>query len=114
MVKRDVVQRDVMKRGWFSQELPSFSRVSRGFEEHVSEPANAQLDAASWDGKGGCEADGVVTRRLRSHHPRRSTATPPQAGGESDYAPLITPSHVTPHHVTPYHVTQFHVTLLNR
>ena len=140
MVKRDMVKRDVMMRGWFSQELPSFSRVSRGFEEHASEPANAQLDAASWDGRGGCEADGVVTRRLRSHHPRRSTATPPvqphrggwrsaarrcagtffetpphpQAGGESDYAPLITPSHVTPHHVTPYHVTQFHVTLLGR
>ena len=41
--------------------LPSFSRVSRGFEDHVSELANAQLDAASWDGRGGCEADGVVT-----------------------------------------------------
>ena len=30
MVKRDMVKRDVMKRRWFSQELPSFSRVSRG------------------------------------------------------------------------------------
>src|SRR4030065_170716 len=40
---------------------PSFSRVSRGFEDHVSEPANAQLDAASWEGRGVCEADGVFT-----------------------------------------------------
>ena len=111
MVKRDMVKRDVMKRRWFSQELPSFSRVSRGFHpsslpllpsgegklepplstrergggegiEHVSEPANAQLDAASWDGRGGCETDGVVARAESSHHPRHCVATPPRAGGE--------------------------------
>ena len=49
--------------------LPSFSRVSRGFEDHVSEPANAQLDAASWDGRG------VAKRR---------------GGGRNDYFNAVT------------------------
>jgi len=40
--------------------LPLLFKGEPGFEDHVSEPANAQLDAASWDGRGGCEADGVV------------------------------------------------------
>jgi ABC-type multidrug transport system ATPase subunit len=40
--------------------FPSLPRVSRGFEEHVSEPANARRDAARRDGRGGGAADGVV------------------------------------------------------
>src|SRR3990170_1312777 len=61
---------------------PSFSRVSRGFEAHVPEPANAQLDAASWDGRGGCEADGVVTWALLAPTTQPACAgTPPRAGG---------------------------------
>jgi len=63
--------------------LPSFSRVSRG-EDHVSEPANAQLDAASWDGRGGCEADGVVaSRMLTPTTPPACAGIPPRAGGDS-------------------------------
>jgi len=40
--------------------IPSLARVSRGFEEHASEPANARRDAARRDGRGGREAAGVV------------------------------------------------------
>src|SRR3970282_518008 len=63
--------------------LPSFSRVSRGFEDHVSEPANAQLDAASWAGRGGSEAEvGVTWVRLPPPPPPACAGTPPRAGGE--------------------------------
>jgi len=46
--------------------FPSLPRVSRGFEEHVSEPANARRDAARRAGRGGGGPDGVV----RSHTAR--------------------------------------------
>src|SRR3970040_2370935 len=69
--------------------LPSFSGVSRGFEDHVSEPANAQLDAASWDGRGGCEADGVgAGAPLAPTPPPACAGTPPRAGGEYPGSPL--------------------------
>jgi len=58
--------------------LPSFSRVSRGFEDLVSEPANAQLDAAGWDGRGVCEADGVVAwSPVTPTTPAACAGTPP-------------------------------------
>ena len=60
--------------------FPSFLRVSRGFDDHVSERANAQLDAASWDGRGGCEADGVVASRMLA------PTTPPTYAGASPQA----------------------------
>jgi hypothetical protein len=40
--------------------IPSCPRVSRGFEDHVSEPANARRDAARRDGRGRRRAVGVV------------------------------------------------------
>jgi hypothetical protein len=45
--------------------FPSFPRVSRGFEEHASEPANARLDAARRAGRGGADGDGVVGMHVR-------------------------------------------------
>jgi excinuclease ABC subunit A len=52
--------------------FPSLPRVSRGFEEHVSEPANARRDAARRAGRGGRNAAGVVG------------ASPRRGGGAAD------------------------------
>jgi hypothetical protein len=49
--------------------FPSCLRASRGFEEHVSEPASDQLDAASWDGRGVT----LVTGWWESNHDSRLT-----------------------------------------
>src|SRR3970040_82721 len=72
--------------------LPSFSRVSRGFEEHASEPANDSRDAARLDGRGGCDADGVVTwaALLPPPHPQIPHPRPsPEWRGEArDSLPL--------------------------
>ena len=46
--------------GELPESIPSCPRVSRGFEEHVSEPANARRDAARRDGRGVATGDGVV------------------------------------------------------
>ena len=77
----------------------------------MSEPANAQLDAASWDGRGGAKRRGGYNAALSPTTP--SPSVPPLLGqeGKSLLPNQVTLHHVTHHHVTLHHVTHYHVTL---
>ena len=61
-------------------EFPSCQRASRGFEEHVSKPASARLDAARRAGRGGAERRGggsltAMGRFRRDRYPTAQTRT---------------------------------------
>jgi hypothetical protein len=61
--KKDRINRINRIYRFRKKQFPSCRRVSRGFEEHVSEPANASRDAARLAGRGGCEKTQIAPSR---------------------------------------------------